>query len=126
MLTRKAIASDMGFSFGERTRILATGGASVNKPILQVMSDVFNAPVYVQKSAEAALYGGAFRAKFAVKRSTATSNGHETYVDFVQDLIPHHMQRICDPSPDSEAIYSKMLARYHEMIAVMTRNNQHN
>lgn len=48
MLHRKAVASDMGFTFGENTRILATGGASANKAILQVMSDVFNAPVYIQ------------------------------------------------------------------------------
>lgn len=50
MLHRKAVASDMGFTFGENTRILATGGASANKAILQVMSDVFNAPVYIQVS----------------------------------------------------------------------------
>jgi xylulokinase len=50
MLHRKAIASDMGFNFGENTRILATGGGSANKSILQVMADVFNAPVYIQVS----------------------------------------------------------------------------
>ncbi len=33
---------------GEGCRILATGGASNNKAILQVMSDVFNADVYIQ------------------------------------------------------------------------------
>lgn len=48
MLHRRAIASDMGFHFGDQTKILATGGASVNKSILQVISDVFNAPVYIQ------------------------------------------------------------------------------
>lgn len=48
MLHKRAIASDMGFHFGEETKIIATGGASVNKSILQVISDVFNAPVYIQ------------------------------------------------------------------------------
>lgn len=28
------------------SRIIATGGASANKAMLQVLSDVFNAPVY--------------------------------------------------------------------------------
>lgn len=33
---------------GKGTKILATGGASQNKAVLQVLSDVFNSPVYVQ------------------------------------------------------------------------------
>ena len=57
MLHHKAVASDMGYSFGENTRIVATGGASANKSILQVCSDVFDAPVYIQKTTEAALLG---------------------------------------------------------------------
>lgn len=48
MLHRRAVAADMGFHFGEETKIIATGGASVNKSILQVIADVFNAPVYIQ------------------------------------------------------------------------------
>lgn len=31
---------------GTGARVLATGGASGNKSLLQVLSDVFNAPVY--------------------------------------------------------------------------------
>lgn len=33
-----------------KTRIIATGGASTNDTILQILSDVFNAPVYRQVS----------------------------------------------------------------------------
>lgn len=50
MLHRRAVASDMGFHFGTETKIIATGGASVNTSILQVIADVFNAPVYIQAS----------------------------------------------------------------------------
>ncbi len=44
--------TDKSFPFfpDESTRILVTGGASVNKAILQVVADIFNAPVYVQVS----------------------------------------------------------------------------
>lgn len=124
MLNRLTVATDMGFSFGENTRILATGGGSENKAILQVMSDVFNAPVYVQKTSEAALFGGAFRAKFAIHHMKDTSMHPDKYWSYMQELLPHHMQRVCDPSPDSEAIYGKMLLRYREMVAVMTKNQQ--
>lgn len=48
MLHKRAVAANMGFHFGIDTKIIATGGASVNKSILQVVSDVFNAPVFVQ------------------------------------------------------------------------------
>lgn len=46
-IARRVHAEDFGFIMGPETRIMATGGASANKLILQVMSDVFNSPVYV-------------------------------------------------------------------------------
>lgn len=49
-IAKRAHAEEFGVTINESTKILATGGASVNKSILQVMSDVFNAPVYVQVS----------------------------------------------------------------------------
>lgn len=121
MLHHKAVASEMGFSFGEDTRILATGGASVNKAILQVISDVFNAPVYMQKTHEAALLGAAYRAKYVLYLSRLPSGQTqtETYFDYVSKFLPHHMQRVCEPSPDCEDIYGKMLERYRDMVTVL-------
>lgn len=46
-VARRAHAEDFGFVIGPKTRIIATGGASSNKAILQVLADVFNSPVYV-------------------------------------------------------------------------------
>lgn len=124
MLHHKAVASDMGFSFGEDTRILATGGASANKSILQVIADVFNAPVYIQKTTEAALLGAAYRAKYALflSRLPKGQTESETYFDFVSKYLPHHMQRVCEPSPDCESIYGKMLERYRDMVTVLEKD----
>lgn len=124
MLHHKAVASDMGFSFGEDTRILATGGASANKSILQVIADVFNAPVYIQKTTEAALLGAAYRAKYALflSRLPKGQTKSETYFDFVSKYLPHHMQRVCEPSPDCESIYGKMLERYRDMVTVLEKD----
>ncbi|KAG5862510.1 hypothetical protein JTB14_018112 [Gonioctena quinquepunctata] len=47
-LRNRAYAEDFGLKVDKNTKILATGGASQNKSILQVLADVFNAPVYVQ------------------------------------------------------------------------------
>lgn len=125
MLHRKAVATDMGFSFGENTRILTTGGASTNRSILQVVSDVFGAPVYIQKSAEAALLGSAFRAKYALYlNGLSVDQSRESYYDFISRLLPHHMQRVCDPSPGTKEIYSEMELRYRDMVTVLTAQNE--
>ena len=47
-LAKRVHAERLGFTFGPQCRILATGGASNNKTILQVLSDVFNADVFTQ------------------------------------------------------------------------------
>lgn len=124
MLHHKSVATDIGFSFGEDTRIIATGGASANKSILQVIADVFHAPLYMQKKHEAALLGAAYRAKYVLYLSRL-QNGQtdfESYFDFVSKFLPHHMQRVCEPSPDCEDIYGKMLERYRDMVSVLQIN----
>lgn len=112
----------MGFSFGEDTRILATGGASANKAVLQVVSDVFNAPVYSQDTTEAALLGAAYRAKYALHLSGLPDEQTEfvSYHDYIRSFLPDPMQRICDPSADSDEIYSKMFHRYRDMVSVFS------
>ena len=45
-------------------RLLATGGASTNSSLLQVLADVFNTPVYIQPKANSAAIGSALIAKY--------------------------------------------------------------
>lgn len=47
-IAKRAYAEDFGFKVDSDTKIIATGGASANKAILQVLADVFNCPVYIQ------------------------------------------------------------------------------
>lgn len=47
-------------------RILATGGASANHSLLQVLSDVFNSPVYVQSRPNSAAIGSCLIAKYGI------------------------------------------------------------
>lgn len=126
MLHHKAVATDMGFSFGENTRILATGGASANEAILQVISDVFNAPAYIQKTTEAALLGAAFRAKYNLYLSRLPSGQteYESFSEYISKFVPNHMQRIRSPSADCEMIYKKMLDRYRDMVTVLKTRDE--
>ncbi|CAH0752176.1 unnamed protein product [Diatraea saccharalis] len=62
-LARRAHAAHLGLIIDSSSRVVATGGASVNKELLQIFADVFNAPVYIQEEhANAALLGAAIRA----------------------------------------------------------------
>uniref|UniRef100_A0A2M3ZHE4 Xylulose kinase n=1 Tax=Anopheles braziliensis TaxID=58242 RepID=A0A2M3ZHE4_9DIPT len=129
MLTRKSYATEMGFSFGEKTKILATGGASVNHSILQVVADVFNAQVYTQKTTEAALLGAAYRAKYVlyIHRAKATVAGDNnlsmpSYYDFIAKFKQDSPSHVCDPSKDSEEIYGPMMKRYKDMVSYMMKH----
>ncbi|CAO1420038.1 unnamed protein product [Diamesa serratosioi] len=128
MLNRKAFALEMGFNFGEDTKILATGGSSSNKTILQVMADVFNCPVYIQKTPEAACLGAAYRAKYVhyITQAKVISKSIETYHDYIKSFCDlHSNQRLCDPHSDSNEIYTPMLNRYRSMVKIMLeRQNQ--
>lgn len=122
MLNRKAFAMEMGFNFGENSKILATGGSSANNAILQVMSDVFNSPVYIHRTTEAACLGAAYRAKYVLYMDEAKNRGDakwESYHEFIKKICDQkhlYIQRVCEPHSDSEKIYEAMLERYREMV----------
>ncbi|XP_023948312.1 xylulose kinase [Bicyclus anynana] len=106
-LARRAHAEDMGFTLDEKSRVVATGGASVNSALLQIFADVFNAPVYVQDShANAALLGAAIRAAEVWSEETGIAlSGSEPTVS-----------PAAKPYPDAERIYGPMLRRYRKML----------
>lgn len=62
-LSRRLYAEKLGFAVTSDTRLIATGGASSNTAILQILADVFGASVFVQEVANSASLGNAFRAK---------------------------------------------------------------
>ncbi|KAI8421195.1 hypothetical protein MSG28_008264 [Choristoneura fumiferana] len=106
-VARRAHAEDMGFELVESSRLIATGGASVNKELLQIFADVFNTPVYVQEQhANAALLGAAIRAAevWSAKAGVTLAGSEPT-------VAP-----VATPYPDAEKIYKPMIARYREML----------
>ncbi|XP_019879890.2 xylulose kinase [Aethina tumida] len=107
-LARRAYAEDFGFKFGKDTKILATGGASANKAILQVMADVFNAPVYVQEAANSAMLGAAYQAKHGLLQDSSN------YSEITSCLPPPELA--CEPYGDAAEIYEPMLERYRAII----------
>ena len=94
---------------GHSTRILATGGASSNLAILQVIADVFDAPVFaIKDTANSACLGCAYRAKHGWERSD-----NKSFLDVVSGAPPYVI--VADPYGDAPNIYDPLTARYKDL-----------
>jgi xylulokinase len=106
-LSRRFHAENLGYSLGRTGRVLATGGASNNQQILQVLADVFNTPVYVQNVADSACLGSAYRAKHGFLGGGDAVAFHDVVAGAQQDLTCAAM-----PNVDASQIYDSLVARY--------------
>lgn len=116
-IARRAHAEDLGLSVGNEMRILATGGASANKTILQVLADVFNADVYILDIVNSAVLGAAYQAKHAIVHDSGS-----TFKEMVSHLEQPHL--VCQPHRDAASIYDPMLKRYRNIIKEITNDQQ--
>ncbi|XP_064906463.1 xylulose kinase isoform X2 [Columba livia] len=107
-MAKRIHAEKLGYKVMPRTRILATGGASHNKKILQVLSDVFNAPVYTIDTANSACLGSAYRAIHGLVAETNVS-----LADVVK-LAPEPRLAVT-PTAGAEELYRPLLKRYAEL-----------
>ncbi|XP_062297272.1 xylulose kinase [Scomber scombrus] len=104
-LSRRLHAESLGYSIIPGTRVLATGGASSNKEILQVLSDVFNAPVYTIDLSNSACLGSAYRALHGLTAESGVS-----FSDVVKNAA--EPQLAAKPHPTAQEVYDQMLKRY--------------
>ncbi|OXA37978.1 xylulose kinase isoform X2 [Folsomia candida] len=103
-LSRRLHAEKIGCKITKETKILATGGGSANPKILQILSDVFNAPVYVQGDSNSADLGACYRVKHALYGEG------RPFDQFIQSVQAY--QKVWDPNKDAKEIYDKMLQRF--------------
>ncbi|XP_045898336.1 xylulose kinase-like, partial [Micropterus dolomieu] len=92
-MSRRLHAERLGYSIIPGTRVLATGGASSNKEILQVLSDVFNAPVYTIDLSNSACLGSAYRALHGLVAESGVS-----FLDVVKNAPEPQLVATPDPS----------------------------
>ncbi|KAB0790713.1 hypothetical protein PPYR_14841 [Photinus pyralis] len=114
-MAKRMYAEDFGFKFGEDTKLLATGGASCNKSILQVMADVFNAPVYTLNVSNSATIGSAYHAKIGLL-------GNEKTYQEITACLPEP-ELVCTPYSDAADIYEPMLKRYRNIIQMLVKTS---
>ncbi|CAC5405986.1 xylB [Mytilus coruscus] len=110
MIARRVYSELRGMKITPQTRLLATGGASNNKAIQQVMADVFNAPVYTTEIADSAALGGCYR---AIQACTGKQ---------FEDVVKNHPEPVCvaKPTPGCVEVYDKMCERYRIIEKIIT------
>lgn len=99
-------------------RVIATGAATANRSILQVMANVFGVDVYRLDAGHAAALGAALRAYHADMLDTGTPVTWSTVVSGFTD--PHPGHRV-SPNPRHAATYASMRKDY----AMLERLHQH-
>jgi xylulokinase len=90
-------------------QILATGGASTNSAIVQVMADVFNCPVHRIEISKSAALGAALRAAHAYHRQTGKPIPWETLVAGFTEPVAGS---VLTPNKRAVAVYQKLLPKY--------------
>lgn len=99
-------------SGGGARQIRATGGASRNREILQVMADVFGADVYPAAGTSAASLGSALRAFHAHAAATRPVSWHDVVAGFTGgDAAPITARR------EHTGVYERLRKRYAELEA---------
>lgn len=100
--------------------IIATGGASANTTITQVLANVFGCPVLVAEQSDSASLGAAYRAMQAYR---CHESGH--FVPFEEaighDLTASHTV-VATPDAEAHATYSASRSRYLELEAVVCQD----
>ncbi len=91
--------------------IYATGGASANVQILQVMADVFGAEVYQLEVGNSAALGAALRAWHADR---AEAGDPVSWDDVVRDLVEPVASSRLQSRPNVHAMYQELMRRHAE------------
>eukprot|EP00051_Salpingoeca_urceolata_P003462 m.58018 g.58018 ORF g.58018 m.58018 type:complete len:567 (+) comp12808_c0_seq1:115-1815(+) len=97
----------------EPKAIIATGGASANRNITQVISNVFGTPVKIASQPDSASLGAAYRALHGLVVEEAG-----TMVPFAQATQggpAAHYQTVAEPDLEATARYTGMLDAYKEL-----------
>ena len=97
--------------------IYATGGASVNQDILQIMADVQACPVHRFEVTNSAALGAALRAAHGHLNAAGTPTPWEEVIAGLADPVP---EPAATPTPGFEKTYTPFLQRYAEFEAQVT------
>ena len=113
-----AVANHAAAVSGTIDRVIATGGASVNRAILQVMANVFGVEVYWLDVENSAALGAALRAYHADRRAAGEPVSWPTVVSGFTDPQPGHR---VSPNPRHAEMYA-VLRRDYAMLETLHKD----
>ena len=90
-------------------KILATGGGSVNPPVLQIMADVMNCPVARIEIAKSATLGAVLRAAHGYLKHAGQPAKWPAIVAGFTDPVPGSEMI---PNPKAVGVYNKLIRHY--------------
>ena len=106
-------STSLGYTTGPSSRVLATGGASNNPNILQLIADIFNCRVYtVESTSNSACLGAALRALYA------TTECNTSYPEMVEKAVKCNFAT--QPRIEFVPLYRDMLERYRQLETSLT------
>ena len=109
LLAKRLHSSSLGYLTSPGNRVLATGGASNNPHILQMIADVFDCRVcVVDSTSNSACLGAAIRALFCTNSKITTS-----YPNLVEQAVKCSFAT--KPRSEFVPIYREMLVRYQQL-----------
>ena len=90
-------------------RLIATGGASANKAVLQVLADVFGAPVFVSAQTDSASLGAAVR---ALQGAASAAKGAFVSMAELRGGRATDLTLAASPAAGAADVYARMLPAY--------------
>jgi len=93
------------------SRLIATGGASINTSILKVISDIFGKNVYVAERADSASLGAAYRARHGLACKEADQ--FISFATLMDAATPYSEAAVPDRS--AHAAYEKIFDRFRRL-----------
>ncbi|MFX1566822.1 MAG: xylulokinase [Promethearchaeota archaeon] len=103
------------------TEIYATGGASINEAILQVLANIFNAKVRMFDYSDSAALGSALR---AAKSYYDSKKKGKSWNDVISKFIDIHKSALIKPNNEYVALYDDMLGLYKKYEEFITKNKK--
>ncbi|UCD02484.1 MAG: carbohydrate kinase [Promethearchaeota archaeon] len=101
--------------------IYATGGASTNKDILQVLANIFNTKVRMFDFTDSAALGAAFR---AAKSYNDSKNKINSWNEIVNKFIDIHKSIVIKPQKEFKDLYDDMLELYKKFEEYILKNKE--
>eukprot|EP01012_Entosiphon_sulcatum_P048833 TRINITY_DN6737_c0_g1_i1.p1 TRINITY_DN6737_c0_g1~~TRINITY_DN6737_c0_g1_i1.p1 ORF type:complete len:550 (-),score=63.29 TRINITY_DN6737_c0_g1_i1:47-1675(-) len=124
-LAKRIHSSRLGIVVSDKTRLLVCGGAAQNKALLQVLSDVFGAPVFVGETPNAGAVGAALRAAHGHKlaqnvelqspEQVAATSARAFEELVASSELRNQFRQVCTPNQDNYRIYTELLPRYEAL-----------